>query len=45
MIDAGVVQGRAVGRFSSILIFGAMVDFDMTMGQELTLGWNGMAVS
>ena len=44
-LDARVVQGRAVGRFSSILRFGAIVDFYVVVGRELMLGGNRMVVS
>ena len=45
MLDAGVVQGWAVDRLSSILRFGTVINFDVSMGQELTLGGNRVAVS
>ena len=44
VLDAGVVQGRAIYRLSSILRFGTVVDFDVAVGRELMLGGNGMAV-
>ena len=45
LLDARVVQERAVGRTSRILGFGTVVDFNMAMGKELTLGGNEMAMS
>ena len=44
-LDVGIVQGRAVGRLSGILIFNTVFDFNVEMGRELTLGGKGMAVS
>ena len=45
VLDTGVIQGWAVGQLSDILIFSTIVDFNMVMGSELTLGGNWMAVS
>ena len=44
-LDAGVIQGRAIGRFSNTLRFGTIVDFNVAVGQELTLGGNRILMS
>ena len=43
-LDTGAVQGRDVGRLSSILRFSTVVDFKVAMERELKLGGNRMAV-
>ena len=44
MIDAGVVQGRAVGRLNGVLSFSTVVNFNVAMGRELMMGGSGMVV-
>ena len=44
-LGARFIKGRSVVRLSSVLRFGTIVDFNMTIGREFMLGRNGISMS